>query len=231
MATNAKRPHIYDGEGDRLMEDLANTDRIILVPDARPSRTADHGAKIRLMWGQHLLDDLMAGRYRTLVCAVNAQENRGGIVAQVAESLPTSQWTVRAINEYAKRFSHPGDRVKVLKLDLDALEVLALLRPPDRDHLTMNDLSVGLKIVAEMLRRNTQRLPVAAVSFIGARNNALRSEQGAEPTLESVLRVMLEAGFTGDVYPAPAMWEAAPTGVYARYPFPAAIDQMRQGGF
>lgn len=233
MPTRA-RPRIYDGEGDKLMENLEGTDRLILVPDALPSKTPDRSLKLRIMWGQHLLEDLLADRYRTLVCAVNAIDNSHGIIAQLAELLPTSQWTVKSITDYAKRFSSPGadgNKVKVLKYDMDALEVLALLRPAGQDHLTLEDLSLGFKIVTEMIRRNTQRIPSASVSFIGARSNALRDAAGREPSFETVLRVMHEAGYHGDVYPATAMWEAAPTGVYARYPFPPSIDQMRQGGF
>jgi len=42
---------------------------------------------------------------------------------------------------------------------------------------------------------------------------------------------MYDAGYTGDVYPSPTMWRAGHTGVYARYPFTGALDQMRGGGF
>jgi hypothetical protein len=42
---------------------------------------------------------------------------------------------------------------------------------------------------------------------------------------------MHEAGYAGDVYPAPWMWESAPTAVFARYPFPDSLETMRQGGY
>ena len=70
-------PQMYDGQGDALMEmeheELA--DRITIMPDALPSKTPDETPRIRIMWGQHLLEDLLAGRYRSLVCAVNADDN------------------------------------------------------------------------------------------------------------------------------------------------------------
>jgi hypothetical protein len=33
------------------------------------------------------------------------------------------------------------------------------------------------------------------------------------------------------VYPSPALWRAAPTGVFARYPFASSLDSRRDGGF
>ena len=74
-------------------------------------------------------------------------------------------------------------------------------------------------------------MPTASVCFLGAHANRLENETGHEPTFEAVLRTMHDAGFVGDVYPALWMWESAPTAVYARYPFPASLDTMREGGF
>ena len=48
---------------------------------------------------------------------------------------------------------------------------------------------------------------------------------------KSVLRTMHDAGYRGDVYPALGMWELAPTGVFASYPFPESLNVMRSGGF
>jgi hypothetical protein len=42
---------------------------------------------------------------------------------------------------------------------------------------------------------------------------------------------MYSAGFRGDVYPSPWMWESAPVGVFPRYPFPEVLKQMCEGGF
>ena len=233
MTQSTDPQHIYDGEGDRLMEEKKQEaiDRIILLPDQPPSRKPDPTPKLRIMWGQHLLEDLLVGRYRTLVCAVNAQDNSHGIIAQLATLLPTSQWDEQSITARAKQFSQ-GDKVKVLKFDMDAVEVLALLRPPDRDHLSLEDLSHGFVVVTEMIKARSSRLPSASVSFLGARSNALMDRDDNEPSFETVLRIMYEAGYTsGDVYPAPGMWALAPTAVYARYPFPPSLETMRHGGF
>ena len=78
-----QRPAIYLGDGDQLMQDEV-PDRIVLVPDAYPSKTPDRHPRIRIMWGQHLLDDIVEGRYRSLVCAVNSHDNSHGIISQVA---------------------------------------------------------------------------------------------------------------------------------------------------
>ncbi|MFW6059976.1 MAG: hypothetical protein ACODAQ_07325 [Phycisphaeraceae bacterium] len=224
------RPRIYDDQGDELMSSQVVSERLVLVPDKLPSRDPDRTPRIRLMWGQHMLDDLLAGRYRSLVCAVNAEDNSHGILSQLAQMLPTSQWSPQSITDHAKRFVS-RDEVTVIKYDMDAVEVLALLRPAHRSHLTLEDLSLGFMIVSEMVRRKTQRLPIASVSFLGARANRLVGPTSEEPSFETVLRTMYESGFTGDVYPAPWMWESAPTPVYARYPFPESLTTMREGGF
>lgn len=230
MPPNHKRPAIYDGEGDKLMEDLNFNERIILLPDARPSKTPDRSPRIRLMWGQHLLEDLLAGRYRTLVCAVNDSDNKRGIITQLATLLPTSQWDEKSITAHAKVFSQ-GSKARVLKYDMDTVEVLAVLRPAGQEYLTLDSLSSAIEIVTQMISTKVERQPSASVSFLGARSNALRGPDGKEPSLETVLRTMHDAGYQGDVYPAPSMWEAAPTSVYARYPFPSSLESMRHGGF
>ena len=226
-------PHaaIYDGDGDALVTDQHLSEKLVLVPDGKPTSRPDSTRRLRLMWGQHLLDDLLAGRYRSLVCAVNVQDNSHGIIGQLATLLPTSAWTPDAITEHARRY---GDREQtaVVKFDMDVLEVLALLRPAGSETMSLADLSHGFEIVAEMVRTRTDRRPTASVSFLGARANRLVGDDGqSEPSLETVLRTMHEAGFGGDVYPSPRMWDSQPTAVYARYPFPDAIDGLRQGGF
>jgi hypothetical protein len=229
-----KKPRIYDGEGDTLMQNESPQDeaeRIILVPDALPSKVPDTKPKIRILWGQHLLEDLLSGRYRSLVCAVNAQDNSHGIIAQLAALLPTSQWDHQSITANARQFSSAGDRAKVLKFDMDLVEVLAILRPPGHKHLTIEDLSQAFEIVSEMIRRKPGRHPSASVSFLDARANALLDKAGEQPSFETVLRTMYEAGYTGDVYPSPSLWRSAPTGVYARYPFAPTLDRLRHGGF
>jgi hypothetical protein len=226
------RPKIYEGDGDTLMQrDSAEAERLILIPDSFPSKVPETAPRIRIMWGQHLLEDLLAGRYATLICAVNAEDNSRGIISQLASLLPTSQWDRATITEHARQFSAVGERVKVLKYDIDMVEVLAVLRPASHKNIKLDDLTKAFKIVAEMVHRKPGRMPSASVSFLEARANALVDREGKEPSFEAVLKAMFEAGYRGDVYPSPSMWHMGSTGVYARYPFTGALDQMRDGGF
>ena len=234
MADESKRPKIYDGDGDRLMQaDKTNdAERIILTPDSRPNKTPNQTPRVRIMWGQHLLEDLLDGRYHSLVCAVNTTDNTRGIINPLATLLPTSQWDNASITAYAKQFgSAGGDRVKVLKYDMDTVEVLAVARPSTRNHLTTEDLSQAFRIIAEMIERKSSRYPSASVSFLDAAANMLRDKEGNEPSFETVLRTMYDAGYHGDVYPSPSMWNAGNIGLYPRYPFSSALEQMRGGGF
>jgi len=224
------RPAIYEQDGDQLMQEHGvEGERLILVPDSLPGRIPNPAPRLRIMWGQHLLDDLVAGRYRSFVCAVNAQDNSRGIISQVARFLSTSQWDENSITQYARHFES-GGKVRVLKFDMDSVEILGVLRPARNDRLTLPDLSDAFRIVVEMIKSNTNRLPSASVSFLEARANVLVDKNGKTPSFEAVLKTMYDAGYTGDVYPSPALWRAA-TGVFARYPFSPALDSRRQGGF
>jgi len=235
MLANARAAasKVYDGDGDLLMhkdrEELG--DRIMLVPDAMPSKVPDRTPRLRIMWGQHLLEDVLAGRYASLVCAVNGRDNSHGIISQLAGLLPGSQWDEKTITAYASHFAARDGKVRVLKFDFDRVEVLAILRPSDKAHLTLPHLSKAFRIVSEMIANHPRRLPSASVSFLGARANSLLDESEREPSFETVLRTMYDAGYTGDVYPPPALWNAHDVGVYARYPFSKALDEMRSGGF
>src|SRR5690348_9996732 len=143
-ASMPSRPSIYERDGDLLMQEHPDDmNRLILLPDAPPSRTPDRTARVRIMWGQHLLDDLVAGRYRTFICAVNEQDNSRGIISQLAAFLPTSQWDEQSITAFARTFQRSGRKAKVLKYDMDTVEVLAILRPPGQDRLTLADLSAA----------------------------------------------------------------------------------------
>src|SRR3954447_26303471 len=95
----SQSPRIYDGDGDRFMtkERQDPGERIILVPDALPAKTPDERPHLRILWGQHLLEDLLLGRYRSLVCAVNTRDNSRGIIGQLATLLPTAQWDERSV--------------------------------------------------------------------------------------------------------------------------------------
>lgn len=231
-------PRLYDDEGDQLMQADKRSDRVVLLPAGDPRRASPERDRIRILWGQHLLADIVAGRYRSFVCGVNASDNDHGLINQVVALTTTSQWTPKAVTSYARMFAESvtvhasGDREPfILKYDLDSLLILAMLRPPGREQFTLEDLSRGFETIAKMLRGRRERLPVASVSFLGAKSNRLIGPDGREPSFESVLRVMYGAGYRGDVYPSLGMWELAPTGVFASYPFPESLTVMRKGGF
>lgn len=230
-------PRLYDGDGDRLMVAGAFADRVTLLPEA--PTTIDKGGRIRILWGQQMLPDLLAGRYRAVICGVNTEDNSHGIIAQLVDLVESSQWTARGVTSYAKMFSesvqiHAAEDKEpyVLKFDLDSVLILAILRPKGRDWFTLEDMSRGFKTVARMLSGRKERLPVATVSFLGARSNRLYEDVGAKrpPSFETVLRTMYEAGYRGDVYPAPQMWNIGQTGVFPSYPFPEGLKTMREGG-
>lgn len=231
---------LYDGETDSLLHAELSPERVSLLPGDRGAATrgAEVGAlqRVRIMWGQDLLRDVLDGRYRVIVCGVNDQDNSHGIVTQIVDTVHTSQWTSRAVTSYARMFQESvsihAARDKepyVLKIDLDHVLVLGLLRPKGKDHFTLDDLARGFSTVTKMLADRRDRLPVASVSFLNARANRLVGPDGREPSFESVLRTMYNAGFRGDVYTAPPMWRLGHVGVFPSYPFPAGVSRMHEG--
>jgi hypothetical protein len=236
IMTTTTRPRIYAGDGDQLMEADRRSDRIVLLPAADPREATLGGGEVRIQWGQSLLRDVLAGRYRTVVCGINDTDNSHGIIGTLLHMVHTSQWTIDSATSYARVFQDSaslhdrGDREPyILKFDLDSLLILAILRPRGKDHFTLDDLERGFRTISKMLNNRHERMPSSSVSFLGARSNKLLDEHGKEPSFEQVLRSMYTAGWRGDVYPALSMWESAPTGVFATYPFPDSLDRMREG--
>lgn len=247
----ADRPtlRLYDDDAEELLRSDQFPDRISLLPSTAPGQAAwagggsgaQAGERIRILWGQDMLRDVLDGRYRAVVCGVNDSDNSHGIIAQLVDLIHTSQWTARAVTSFAKMFQESvsvhaaGDREPyVLKYDLDSLIILALLRPRGRDHFTLDDLARGFGTIVKMLRGRRERTPVCSVSFLAARANRLvegGSGPGArrEPSFESVLRTMFNAGFRGDVYTSPAMWRFGHIGVFPTYPLPEGLERMRVG--
>ena len=225
---------LYEEHGEELLSAADAAERVSLLPGA--GGRIEPGQRIRVLWGQDMLRDLLDGRYRTVVCGVNDADNSHGIVAQLVSLVPASQWREPAVTSYAKMFQESvaihaaSDREPyVLKYDLDSLLILALLRPRGRDHFTVDDLSRGFQTVAKMLQGRRDRRPVATVSFLGARSNRLVGAGGGEPSFEKVLRTMYEAGYRGDVYPSPTSWAKGHVGVFPSYPYPAGFKRMREG--
>ena len=164
--TELRRPRFYDGDGDILMQrSELEQEPLLLVPDSPPSKLPDTAPRIRIMWGQHLLEDLLAGRYRTLVCAVNAEDNSHGIISQLASLLPTSQWDRNTITDHARQFSAVGEKVKVLKYDMDTVEVLAVGYPTglqssiERPGGLKTYLEQSLDVTMSIETRRNLRLP------------------------------------------------------------------------
>lgn len=226
---------LYEGDGDRLVEVPAEGPKVTILPSGDP-RTANASRRIRIMWGHHLLDDVVEGHYRTLICGVNDTDNSHGVLGEILKLIPTSQWTLASATSYAKVFRSAvnvhakEDREPyVLKFDLDRLLVLALLRPHGRDHFTLEDIYRGFRTVSHMLAGRTDRNPVATISFLGAKSNRLLDHNGREPSSEAVLKAMYDAGYQGDFYPPVSAWDFPHTGVFARYPFPQGVDRMREG--
>lgn len=231
MAGNMR---LYDEGAESLIKPEHFPDRLTLLPGAGGKVAGRE--RIRILWGQDLLRDLLDGRYRTVICGVNDADNSRGIIAQLVELVNTSQWSARTVTNYAKMFQDSvaihaaSDREPyVVKFDLDRLLILALLRPRGKDHFTLDDLSRGFRTVNKMLRDREDRQPAAAVSFLNASANRLIGPDQREPSFESVLRTMFEAGFRGDVYTAPPMWRFGHTGVFPTYPFPEGLEEMRKG--
>lgn len=241
-ATNGKATggtgevRLYEDGGEAVAKSDTFPDRVTLLPGS--SGPIEGGQRLRILWGQDMLRDVLDGRYRAVVCGVNDVDNSHGIVAQLVNLVPTSQWREASVTSYAKMFQEAvsihasQDREPyVLKYDLDSVLVLALLRPSGRDHFTLTDLARGFQTVTNMLQGRVERQPVATVSFLGARSNRLVGDDGAEPTFERVLGVMAKSGYRGDVYPAPQLWSSGDVGVFPSYPFPEAFRTAREGGF
>lgn len=225
---------LYEDDSDSLMLAEQFPERVSLLPG--PGGKIHAGQRLRIMWGQDLLRDVLDGRYRAVICGVNDQDNSHGIIAQLTQLVTTSQWSAASVTSFAKMFQgsvsvHAAqDREPyVLKYDLDNVLVLALLRPKGRDHFTVQDLSRGFQTITKMLLGRRERLPVASVSFLNAKANRLLDADGREPAFETVLRTMYDAGFRGDVFTSPAMWRVGHVGVFPSYPFPEGLEEMRKG--
>ena len=106
------------------------------------------------------------------------------MLGELLKLIPTSQWSLSSATSYARMFRgavnvHARDDREpyVLKFDLDRLLILALLRPADRDHFTLEDLYRGFRTVSKMLEGRADRAPACSVSFLGAKSNRLLDHQ------------------------------------------------------
>jgi hypothetical protein len=229
---------LYDDNADDLLNAESFPDRVSLLPSEHSQLTP--GSRIRVMWGQDMLRDVLDGRYRSVICSVNDEDNARGIIAQLCSLVTTSQWSVHAVTSYAKMFQEAvhvhaaQDREPyILKYDLDSVLILAILRPKGRDHFTLAELGRGFQTISKMIAGRAERRPICSVSFLSARSNRLVAGAGPnpdeEPSFETVLRTMYQSGYRGDVYAAPPMWRLGHVGVFPSYPFPAGVERMRAG--
>lgn len=225
---------LYDEGADDLMAFDQAADRVTLLPG--DSGRIEPGRRIRILWGQDMLRDVLDGRYRAVVCGVNDEDNSHGIIAQLVNLVTTSQWSVASVTSYARMFGESvsihaaHDREPyVLKYDLDSVLILALLRPKGKGYFSIDDIRRGFRTIVKMLQGRPERLPVASVSFLGAHSNRLFESEGREPSFETVVGAMYESGFRGDVYPSPRLWSLGHVGVFPTYPFPEGLDRMRAG--
>lgn len=236
MTTSQQTMQLYNDGADDLLSAESFPDRVSLLPAEHGAPQA--GSRIRVLWGQDLLADVLDGRYRAVVCGVNDHDNSHGVIAQIVSLLTTSQWSSNSVTSYAKMFQESiqvhaaNDREPyILKYDLDSVLLLALLRPRGRDFFTVGDMARGFKTISKMLQGRADRRPVCSVSFLGATSNKLVVDDANqhEPSFETVLQTMHDAGYRGDVYPSPNMWSYAHIGVFPSYPYPKGIDRMRSG--
>ena len=96
------KTRLYDDDGDLLLEADKRTDRVVLLPSGDPRLAMTDRDRIRIQWGQHLLADLVAGRYRTAICAVNDVDNEHGIVGDLMKLVPI-------LIRYSSRSSGPSN--------------------------------------------------------------------------------------------------------------------------
>src|SRR5690348_10946661 len=93
---------LYDGEADNLLSTELAPDRVSLLPGG--GGKVAPGERIRILWGQDMLRDVLDGRYRAVVCGVNDTDNSHGIIAQLVDLVTTSQWSARSVTSFAKMF-------------------------------------------------------------------------------------------------------------------------------
>lgn len=236
MTISDRSVQLYDDGADDLLSAESFPDRVSLLPAEHGAPQA--GSRLRVLWGQDLLADVLDGRYRAVICGVNDKDNSHGVIAQICSLLTTSQWSASSVTSYAKMFQESlqihaaNDREPyILKYDLDSVLILAMLRPHGRDYFTVGDVARGFRTITKMLQGRADRRPVCTVSFLGAASNKLVVDDAnqEEPSFETVLRTMHDAGFRGDVYPSPKMWNYAHIGVFPSFPYPKGIDRMRAG--
>ncbi|MEZ6319138.1 MAG: hypothetical protein R3B49_10370 [Phycisphaerales bacterium] len=99
----AQSLRLYAGGADDLM-DIAQFPQHVSSSPAAATRL-EPGTRVRILWGQDMLRDILDGRYRAVICGVNEEDNVHGIIAQIVQLVTTSQWSERSVTSYARMFS------------------------------------------------------------------------------------------------------------------------------
>lgn len=76
---NANQVRLYEGDAELLLSADHFPDRVSLLPGS--GGKLQPGQRLRILWGQDMLRDILDGRYRTVVCGVNDSDNSHGIIA------------------------------------------------------------------------------------------------------------------------------------------------------
>ena len=58
---------LYDDEGDLLLPSEIAADKVSLLPQ---DPAAEVEGRLRILWGQNMLRDMLEGRYRSVICSV-----------------------------------------------------------------------------------------------------------------------------------------------------------------
>ena len=172
--TEAVNFRLYDDEAERLLSSDQFPDKVTMLPGAAGQRT---GERIRILWGQDLIRDLLDGRYRTVICGVNDRDNSHGIVAQVVELLHTSQWTPSSVTSYAKMFQdsvsvHAAADKEPYVLKYDLIAAGARHSAPKGKATSPSMIPPRFRTVSKMLSDRRERQPAATVSFSTPRPTA-----------------------------------------------------------
>ena len=88
---------LYDDDADALMRTEQFPKRVSLLPPDS-GRRIEPGARLRILWGQDMLRDILDGRYRTVVCGVNEEDYAHGITPRSSsERSKVTTWTPNAV--------------------------------------------------------------------------------------------------------------------------------------
>ncbi|CAG0996128.1 hypothetical protein PHYC_02573 [Phycisphaerales bacterium] len=92
---------LYEDEAESLFKSDLFPDRGTLLPGE--GRSVSARERIRIMWGQDMLRDIIDGRCRTVVCGVNDSGNSRHR-RHLVELITAGRWSGRRVSIYARMF-------------------------------------------------------------------------------------------------------------------------------